>query len=149
MTDLPHYRARYYSPDIGRFISEDPIGFVGSGTNFYAYVRNSPVNLTDPFGLCGQKKTNLECLKDAALNNLIPMIADATGTIPGEGQALAVAQAILSAYNTAYSLASTNGKTSNVENTNTITGIVTPVVPVNKRRIKAGRAVVKNTGFDS
>ena len=37
-TGLYYYRARYYDPAIGRFISEDPIGF-GGGTNFYAYVK--------------------------------------------------------------------------------------------------------------
>ena len=44
------YRTRYYDASIGRFQSEDLIGFIG-GVNFYAYVRNSPVNLTDPLGL--------------------------------------------------------------------------------------------------
>jgi RHS repeat-associated protein len=46
-----YYRARYYDPTIGRFISEDPIRFVGSGTNFYGYAQNNPVNLIDPLGL--------------------------------------------------------------------------------------------------
>jgi len=45
-----YYRARYYDPTAGRFISEDPITFTG-GINFYRYVRNNPVNLVDPFGL--------------------------------------------------------------------------------------------------
>ncbi len=45
-----YYRARYYDPKIGRFISEDPIGFAG-GANFYAYVSANPVNRLDPFGL--------------------------------------------------------------------------------------------------
>ena len=45
-----YYRARYYDPKIGRFISEDPIRFRG-GINFYRYVKNNPVNLVDPSGL--------------------------------------------------------------------------------------------------
>ncbi len=49
-TGLYYYRARYYDPAVGRFLSEDPIGFDG-GENFYAYTRNSPVDLKDPFGL--------------------------------------------------------------------------------------------------
>src|SRR6202171_5117942 len=49
-TGLYYYRARYYDPAIGRFLSEDPIGFNG-GENFYAYTRNNPVDLKDPFGL--------------------------------------------------------------------------------------------------
>jgi RHS repeat-associated protein len=50
-TGLDYYRARYYDPTVGRFISEDPSGFNGSGTNFYWYVRNSPTLLVDPSGL--------------------------------------------------------------------------------------------------
>jgi RHS repeat-associated protein len=47
---LYFYRARYYSPEFERFISEDPIDFRG-GTNLYAYVANDPVTLTDPSGM--------------------------------------------------------------------------------------------------
>jgi len=50
-TGLRYYRARYYDPTAGRFISGDPIGFKG-GVNFYAYVNNRPVNMSDSFGLC-------------------------------------------------------------------------------------------------
>jgi len=50
-TGLYYYRARYYSPTTGRFMSEDPAGFGGSGPNLYAYVHNSSINLVDPFGL--------------------------------------------------------------------------------------------------
>ena len=49
-TELQFNRARYYSPSLQRFISEDPIGFEG-GMNFYAYVHNDPTNATDPYGL--------------------------------------------------------------------------------------------------
>ena len=48
---LYFYRARYYSPVLHRFISQDPLGFAGSGPNLYAYAGNSPTNFTDPFGL--------------------------------------------------------------------------------------------------
>jgi RHS repeat-associated protein len=51
--DLYYYRARYYDPTIGRFITPDPIGFAGGDTNFYRYVGNDPVNFTDPSGLLG------------------------------------------------------------------------------------------------
>lgn len=50
-TGLYYYRARYYSPDLQRFISEDPIGLKGGDVNFYAYVGNNPVNWVDPLGL--------------------------------------------------------------------------------------------------
>ena len=48
-----YYRARYYDPSVGRFVSEDKIGFMG-GINFYGYVENRPVLLTDPLGLAPQ-----------------------------------------------------------------------------------------------
>ena len=47
---LYFYRNRYYSPLLGRFISEDPLGFGGGDDNLYAYVFNDPINLFDPFG---------------------------------------------------------------------------------------------------
>jgi hypothetical protein len=46
------YRARYYNPTTGRFLSEDPIGFEGSGTNLYAYASENPLSFTDPSGMC-------------------------------------------------------------------------------------------------
>jgi RHS repeat-associated protein len=48
-TGLYFYRARYYDPSTGRFLSEDPLQHDG-GNNFYAYVLNDPLNLTDAFG---------------------------------------------------------------------------------------------------
>jgi len=49
--NLYYMRARYYDAQVGRFISEDPIGFAG-GLNLYAYVGGNPVNVVDPSGLC-------------------------------------------------------------------------------------------------
>jgi len=54
LTGLLYYRARFYDPQLGRFISEDPIGLAG-GINSFAYVRNNPARFTDPSGLCPQK----------------------------------------------------------------------------------------------
>jgi RHS repeat-associated protein len=45
-----YYKARIYSPTLGRFLQPDPIGY-GDGMNIYAYVGADPVNFTDPFGL--------------------------------------------------------------------------------------------------
>ena len=49
-TGLYFYRARYYDPGTGRFLSEDPIGVNGGDANFYRYVRNNSLNFTDPEG---------------------------------------------------------------------------------------------------
>jgi RHS repeat-associated protein len=51
-TGLLYNRARYYSPDTGRFISQDPAGFGGGSTNLYRYALSDPVNLSDPNGDC-------------------------------------------------------------------------------------------------
>jgi len=48
-TGLYYYRARYYSPTLKRFISEDPIG-LGGGLNEYAYARGNPMSFIDPSG---------------------------------------------------------------------------------------------------
>jgi RHS repeat-associated protein len=48
-TGLYFYRARYYAPEIGRFLQTDPIGYDG-GLNLYWYCRNNPWTLTDPQG---------------------------------------------------------------------------------------------------
>ncbi|HRN82634.1 MAG TPA: RHS repeat-associated core domain-containing protein [Nitrosomonas europaea] len=49
--NLYYYKARFYSPALGRFLQTDPIG-TADDLNLYAYVRNNPINLTDPSGEC-------------------------------------------------------------------------------------------------
>jgi RHS repeat-associated protein len=49
-TGLYYYRARYYDPAVGRFVSEDPLGFAAGDTNLFRYVRNVPVLRIDPHG---------------------------------------------------------------------------------------------------
>jgi RHS repeat-associated protein len=48
-TGLYYYRARYYNPQIGRFLQTDPVGY-SAGMNCYAYCDNNPVDLSDPLG---------------------------------------------------------------------------------------------------
>lgn len=45
-----YYRARYYDPNVGRFLNEDPVRYLG-GPNFYAYAQDNPINFADPRGL--------------------------------------------------------------------------------------------------
>ena len=64
-TGLQYLRARYYDPETGRFITQDPLPFV----NRYAYVRNNPVRYVDPYGLFGLGDLNpfddiVDCVKN-------------------------------------------------------------------------------------
>jgi RHS repeat-associated protein len=63
-TSLYYYRARYYDPSIGKFLSEDPSA-TSSAENLYEYVRNSPITLYDPSGHRGTKPKQSKVPPDA------------------------------------------------------------------------------------
>gem|GEM_PF-2678878 len=67
-TGYTYYRARYYDPVLGRFISRDPIGLEG-GINVYTYVENNPTNFTDPSGLYAKSITNTVSNVGAAIGS--------------------------------------------------------------------------------
>lgn len=75
-TGLYYNRARYYSPSLQRFISEDPIEFEG-GINQYAYVDNNPISYTDPLGLARGNPEYCRRLLER-INNLIKKIKERT-----------------------------------------------------------------------
>jgi len=75
-TGIYEYRARYYDPQIGRFISEDPIRFRG-GIDFYEYVFNNPPLWTDPRGLQVQM-----CTKFWHPHTFICVDGDCSGKYP-------------------------------------------------------------------
>ncbi len=52
-------RNRYYDPVRGRFTQEDPIGLAG-GINLYGFANGDPVNFSDPFGLSGCPKGQMQ-----------------------------------------------------------------------------------------
>jgi RHS repeat-associated protein len=92
-TGLMHYRARQYDPKIGRFISEDPIGFAGGDVNLYGYVRNMPLWFRDPTGL--QPGADVMAYPPfwqavAAAGGAIAAAASSTAIVAGGGLALGV-----------------------------------------------------------
>jgi RHS repeat-associated protein len=50
-TGLQNNLNRWYDPNLGKWISQDPIGFSAGDANLYRYVGNKPTNATDPSGL--------------------------------------------------------------------------------------------------
>jgi RHS repeat-associated protein len=50
-TGLQNNLHRWYDPTVGRWLSEDPIGFAANDANLYRYVVNLPTTHVDPFGL--------------------------------------------------------------------------------------------------
>ena len=64
-------QARYYDPMIGRFLAEDPVGFMDTGNpgyfNRYSYTMNDPINAIDPTGmLVCDNNSNCDSLHNAA-----------------------------------------------------------------------------------
>jgi RHS repeat-associated protein len=64
-----YLRNRWYDPQSGRFLTQDPIGLAG-GVNLYAYAGNNPVSYADPFGLdpCKSSSAWTECLAQGVAN---------------------------------------------------------------------------------
>ncbi|MFO0929428.1 MAG: tandem-95 repeat protein [Gemmataceae bacterium] len=64
-TGLQYNRARYYDPQTGRWLSQDPLGFAAGDIDLYRYSRNTPTKTTDPSGLApatpGKKFFGYEC----------------------------------------------------------------------------------------
>jgi len=67
--------ARYYNPNLGRFLSVDPVGGtvgISQSWNRYGYVLNNPLNLVDPFGL----EAIDDCTADGVCTGSITVTAD-------------------------------------------------------------------------
>ncbi|WP_176943708.1 RHS repeat domain-containing protein [Sphingomonas sp. YR710] len=62
-----YYKARIYSPTMGRFLQTDPVGYA-DGLNWYAYVGNDPMNGSDPSGLAQKNDTSINIAVDCKAN---------------------------------------------------------------------------------
>ena len=82
---LYYYRARYYDPNTGRFLGEDPIGFAAGDQNLYRYVLNNPVNLTDPDGENPVISKGIEALIKFLLKQLVKKGTDIDPMRPDPG----------------------------------------------------------------
>ena len=85
-TGLHYNRFRYYDPDLGMFISRDPIGLMG-GTNNFAYAPN-PTGWIDPLGLAKNKTNNggVEGVNCSLTNSIVPIASSLTTIKPGTTQ---------------------------------------------------------------
>jgi uncharacterized protein RhaS with RHS repeats len=76
---LYYYKARMYSPGLGRFLQTDPVG-TADDLNLYAYVDNNPINLTDPTGLtaCADKAAKEQQALRATLEKERALVGQST-----------------------------------------------------------------------
>jgi len=71
---LYYYRARFYDPATGRFLSQDPLGFAAGDTNLYRYVGNSPLDFVDPSGRLALTECAIVRTASIALDLLCPAL---------------------------------------------------------------------------
>jgi RHS repeat-associated protein len=101
-TGLVYVRHRYYDPEMGRFLSQDPLGYVDAG-NLYQYGLNNPGDLSDPLGLYTGSQEEIDYLLQFSTNNpgdqaaiaraQRTAISNAVGMMPGVGDAHDLVQA--------------------------------------------------------
>ena len=76
--DLQYNRARWYDPAVGRWLSEDPIGFAAGDGNLHGYVENGPTMNQDPTGL---QRSNLNYQITQYIITLVREMPDSRGDI--------------------------------------------------------------------
>lgn len=79
-TGLIYFGRRYYAPTLGRWITQDPLGFQ-AGPNLYSYVENNPLNNIDPYGL-SHRKHSIFCTILHYAGHIIKAIGDHLIPIP-------------------------------------------------------------------
>ena len=88
-TGLHYNRFRYYDPQVGRYITSDPIGLPG-GLSTYDYVSANPLYLTDSLGLTQFLRGNADQLSKNIRENLPTIDSIVSKALPNYSEAVAV-----------------------------------------------------------
>jgi RHS repeat-associated protein len=80
---LDNHGFRYFDPEVGRYVSLDPIGFDG-GVNWYGYVFNNPINFIDPLGLGPNEPEPLNPAENEERSELTKQYQGGKGDLKGE-----------------------------------------------------------------
>src|SRR5262249_43785324 len=95
LTGLYFFRFRWFSPTLGRWLDDDPLGFAAGDSNLYRYAGNNPPNGVDPNGLqeppnvqAGIMNGQCEALK-RRVSDLEKQVADLVGSMDAGNKAVA------------------------------------------------------------
>ena len=88
---MVYLRDRWYDPQTGRFLTQDPLG-LGGGANLYAYAGNNPISFSDPFG--DSVFTDDAGAKKAYEEGVASMVSCAIGANCDREQAIAAAEGV-------------------------------------------------------
>ena len=93
--ELTYMRARFYDPVLGRFLSNDPVGFTSENPtsfNRYAYANNSPYNYVDPDGRYAETVLDIVTTSIEAGHLLGGIAAYTVGRLRGDSNLVDVAK---------------------------------------------------------